>query len=201
MDKKALQQLQDTDETLEVVRDGVDQLSKPFFREGGLLYQKWEPRDKGEPKPLSQLVLPKECRQKLAHSSKCLELAHSIPLAGHLGRKKTYACLAQRFYWPSMREDVAEFSRSCEACQKFSQHKPARVPMVPLPVVDELFSRVAMDLVGLLARSRSGNRYVLVMCDYVARYPETVLLQNIDAETIVEELVKISREWGFPKRF
>ena len=73
MDKKTLQQLQETDETLKVIRDGVDQSSKPFFREGGLLYRKWERRHKGEPEPLSQLVLPKECQQK------ALKLAHFIP--------------------------------------------------------------------------------------------------------------------------
>ena len=193
VDKKTLQRLQETNETLEVVRDGVDQPSKPFFREGGLLYRKWEPRDKGEPEPLSQLVLPKECRQK------ALELAHSIPLAGHLGRKKTYARLTQRFYWPSMLQDVAEFCQSCEACQKFCQRKPARVPMVPLTVVDEPFSRVAMDLVGPLPRSCSGNHYVLVMCNYATRYPEAVPLRNIDAETIAEELVKIFARVGIPQ--
>ena len=90
-----------------------------------------------------------------------------------------------------MRQDVAEYCRSCGACQKFSQRKPAHVPMVPLPVVDEPFSRVAMDLVGPLPRSRSGNSYVLVMCNYGTRYPEAVQLRNIDAETIAEELVKI----------
>ena len=134
-----------------------------------------------------------ECRQK------ALGLAHSIPLAEHLGRKKTHTRLAQRFYWPSMRQDVAEFCRSCGACQKFSQRKPARVPMVPLPVVDEPFSRVTMDLVGPFPRSRSGNRYVLVMCDYATRYPEAVPLRNIDAETIAEELVKIFARVGIPQ--
>ena len=193
VNKKALQQMQETDETLEVARDGVNQPTKPFFKEEDLLYWKWETRDKEETEPVTQLVLPKECRQK------ALGLAHSIPLAGHLGRKKTYARLAQRFYWPSMRQDVAEFCRRCGACQKFSQRKPARVPMIPLPVVDEPFSRVAMDLVGPLPRSRSGNRYVLVMCDYATRYPEAVPLRNIDAEMIAEELVKIFARMGIPQ--
>ena len=83
LNKKELQQMQETDDTLEVARDGVDQPSKPFFKEEGLLYRKWEPRDKGEAEPVIHLVLPKGCRQK------ALGLAHSIPLAGHLGRKRT----------------------------------------------------------------------------------------------------------------
>ena len=36
-----------------------------------------------------------------------------------------------------------------------------------------------MDIVGPLSRSRSGNKYVLVVCDYGTRYPEAVPLWNI----------------------
>ena len=68
--------------------------------------------------------------------------------------------------------------------------------MVPLPVVDIPFGRMAMDLVGPLPRSRSGNRYVLVLCDYATRYPEAIPLRHIDAEMIAEELVQIfARVW------
>ena len=45
VNKKAMQQMQEIDETLEVAREGVVQPSKPFFKEEGLLYRKWEPRD------------------------------------------------------------------------------------------------------------------------------------------------------------
>ena len=71
--------------------------------------------------------------------------------------------------------------------------------MVPLPVVNVPFSRVAMDLVGSLPRSRLGNRYVLVLCDYATRYPEAVPLRNIDAETIAEELIQIFARVGLPQ--
>ena len=48
-----------------------------------------------------------------------------------------------------------------------------------------------MDIVGPLPRSRSGNQYILVVCDYATRYPEAVPLRSIDAETITEELMKL----------
>ena len=53
------------------------------------------------------------------------------------------------------------------------------------------FICVAMDIVGPFPRSHSGNRYVLVLCDYSTRYPEAVPLKNVDAETVAEELVTI----------
>ena len=52
---------------------------------------------------------------------------------------------------------------------------------------------------GPLPRSHSGNQYVLVLCDYTTRYPEVVPLQNIDAETIAEELVKVFTRVGIPR--
>ena len=56
-----------------------------------------------------------------------------------------------------------------------------------------------MDIVGPLPRSRSGNRFVLVVCDYATRYPEAVALRSIDAERIAEELVNIFARVGIPK--
>lgn len=63
-------------------------------------------------------------------------------------------------------------------------------PLIPLPVIEEPFSRIAMDIVGPLPRSRSGNRYILVICDYATHYPEAIPLRAIDAEHIAEELLK-----------
>ena len=55
-----------------------------------------------------------------------------------------------------------------------------------------------MDIVGPLPRSRSGNRYVLVICDYATRYPEAVAMRTIDAENVGEELVKLFARVGIP---
>ena len=77
--------------------------------------------------------------------------------------------------------------------------KVARAPLIPLPIISQPFSRIAMDIVGPLLRSQHGNRYVLVVCDYATRYPEAVALKNIDAGTIAEELVTIFSRVGIPQ--
>ena len=197
--RRDLQQMQESDHSLEVVRKMVSDASEPsaprVFWEGGLLYRQGKPRgaSKLEESGVAQLVLPKDCRRRV------LELAHTVPLAGHLGKKKTLARVSRRFYWPTMHKDVADFCRSCGTCQKFQRRKVPRAPLIPLPVIDEPFSRVAMDIVGPLPRSCSGNRYVLVLCDYSTRYPEAIPLRAIDAETIALELVKIFSRVGIPQ--
>ena len=138
IDCEGMRGMQEGDDTLSTVRELTGENSGPFCLKSGLLYRKWVPS--GGQESVMQLVLPKSCR------SKALELPHSIPLAGHLGRKKTLARLAQRFYWPAMHQDVAHWCRSCQNCQKNGHRKPARAPMVPLPVVEEPFSRMAMDI-------------------------------------------------------
>jgi len=70
--------------------------------------------------------------------------------------------------------------------------------MVPLPIIQEPFQRIAMDIVGPLPRSHSGKKYVQVVCDYATRYPEAIPLHLIDAEHIAEELVKLFAWVGVP---
>jgi len=51
---------------------------------------------------------------------------------------------------------------------------------------------------GPLPRSRSGNKYILVVCDYATRYPEVIPFWSIDAEHVAEELVKLLARVGVP---
>ena len=74
-----------------------------------------------------------------------------------------------------------------------------KAPMIPLPIIAEPFSRMAMDIVGPLPKSRAGNKYLLVLCDYATRYPEAVPLKNIDAEHVAEELINVFARVGVPQ--
>ena len=191
-----MKMLQATDPTLRDVRLAVkEQESKGgvgFFSRDSLLYRRWKPRgDRDE--GLEQLVLPKSCRKTV------LEVAHSVPLGGHLGRNKTTSQILQRFYWPTMYQDIAKFCRTCEVCQKTCNKGIKTAPLIPLPVISQPFERIAMDIVGPLPKSNHGNRFVLVICDYATRYPEAVPLRYIDAASVAEELLKLFSRVGVPK--
>ena len=194
-----LKKLQASDKTLEAANKAADEganlvAGRGFFRREGLLYRRWTPRSiRGEEQVVEQLVLPKACRDQV------FNIAHSIPLAGHLGRGKTAKRILQRFYWPTLFRDVAQYCRSCPECQKACSQGVSRVPMIPLPIVGVPFERMAMDIVGPLPRSRAGHRYILVICDYATRYPDAIPLKSIDAEHIAEELVKVFSRVGIPQ--
>ena len=112
---------------------------------------------------VDQLVLPSHCHKTI------LSLAHEIPLAGHLGQKKTAERILQGFYWPTLFQDVRKVCKACPECQRIASGKTVQAPMIPLPIIEEPFQHIAMNIVGPLPRSHQGYRYILVICDYATR--------------------------------
>lgn len=56
-----------------------------------------------------------------------------------------------------------------------------------------------MDIIGPLPRTKSGNKYILTICDYATRYPEAIPLPSTEAERIAKELVIMFSRMGIPK--
>ena len=192
--------LQDKDTSLQRIReiaDGVPSAAagEEYFRREGLVYRLYRPpgADDDDARTFEQLVLPTVCRKAV------LQLAHDIPMAGHLGKKKTGDRVLQRFYWPGVFRDVEDHCRTCEQCQKTSSKNVKKAPLLPLPIMDEPFKRIAMDIVGPLPRSSTGKRFILVICDYATRYPEAIALRNIDANTVAEGLLQFFARVGVPE--
>uniref|UniRef100_K7EX43 Gypsy retrotransposon integrase-like protein 1 n=1 Tax=Pelodiscus sinensis TaxID=13735 RepID=K7EX43_PELSI len=142
---------------------------------------------------VTQLLVPARFRRRV------LDLAHANPWAGHLGREKTLQRITQRFFWPGIYKEVRDFCESCPDCQKTGQGGVPKAPLVPLPVVEVPFDRVALDLVGPLERSRRGHQYIMVIIDYATRYPEAVPLKNTTASTLAQELVQVFSRVGIPR--
>ena len=61
-----------------------------------------------------QLLVPKAGREQLFLSY------HASLFGGHLGRTRTLARLADRFYWTGMADDVKDWLSQCVACMKRS---------------------------------------------------------------------------------
>ena len=89
--------------------------------EDGLLFQRWLPRGEDGIK-YRQIVLPKQYR------STVLQIAHSIPLAVHLGRDKTCQRILCRFYWPMLSRDVHNMSRAVQSARKHQAGGGTRHP-------------------------------------------------------------------------
>ena len=193
---KEMKQLQAQDPTLRDVRISIEESEAQegigFFSKEGLLCRQWIPRRR-EGTKVEQLVLPKCCR------SAVIQIAHSIPLGGHLDKTKTTDRILQRFYWPTMHRDIENFCKACAVCQKMSTKGVRKAPLRSLPIISQPFERIAMDVVGPLLKSSCGNRFILVICDYATRYPEAVPMRSVDAASVAEELMKLFSRVGVPK--
>ena len=169
-----------------------------FYKKSGILMRKWRrataPSDE-EWQVSHQIVVPKCLRNDV------LSLAHSSPLAGHLGVNKTYRKVLSHFYWPGLKGDVVKYCRSCHTCQVVGKpnQKPNSAPLKPILAIEEPFSRVLIDCVGPLPITKSGNKYLLSIMCVTTRFPEAVPVRNIKTPTIIKALMKFFTFVGLPR--
>ncbi len=192
LSRSAVVQEQRQDPTLSLLRETAAcyqesrDMAEGFFLKEDLLMRKWRPPDRPATEDWSvceQIVLPQ------SYWKEVLQLAHETPLAGHLGTRKAQAKIMRHFHWPQLHKDVVAFCRSCHACQVVGKPNQ-KIPIAPLthiPVVEEPFSRVIIDCVGPLPRTREGNEFLLTIMDVTTRFPEAIPLRNIKACTVIDD--------------
>ena len=164
-----------------------------FYQKDGLIYQHWHPWRATADSVRSCLVLPEKCRALV------LRIAHDVPTGGHLGITKTKDRILQRYYWPGAFQDITEYCKTCEVCQRSRGRRPARAPMLPMPLIQKPFTRIAMDLIGPLPKTKRGNQYILTICDYATRYPEAIPLSSTEAPKIAKELILLFSRVRIPE--
>lgn len=141
-----------------------------------------------------QIIVPSCYRKEI------LSLAHDY-IGGHLGINKTYNKILQHFYWPKLKKYVTAYCNSCHTCQLSGKpNQPIKpFPLQPIPVVEEPFSKILIDCVGPLPKSRSGNQSILTIMCTSTRYPEAIPSRNITSKTVVKALTKFFTQFGVPK--
>ena len=169
-----------------------------YYTKNGVLMRKWRPPDvpaDDEWTVSHQVVVPRSYRSEI------LNMAHETPMSGHLGVNKTYNKILNHFFWPGIKADVSRHCKSCHTCQmvgKPNQTIP-KSPLQPIPAFEEPFSRIIIDCVGPLPKTRSGSEYLLTIMCASTRFPEAIPLRNIKTKTIVKALIKFFTFVGLPK--
>uniref|UniRef100_A0AAY4AYL3 Gypsy retrotransposon integrase-like protein 1 n=1 Tax=Denticeps clupeoides TaxID=299321 RepID=A0AAY4AYL3_9TELE len=171
--------------------------SVAFFWDKGILMRKWNPPTADDVgwNSVYQVVVPLKFR------SQVLCLGHDNVMSGHLGVTKTYNRILRHFFWPGLKSDVAQYCRSCHVCQlagKTNQSIPP-APLCPVPVLTEPFSKIILDCVGPLPRTKTGFKYLLTIMCSATRFPEAVPLRSLKAKNIVRALVTFFSTFGLPK--
>ena len=97
-----------------------------------------------------------------------LRIYHDSIAAGHPGRDQTYENIAKWYWWPGMREWIAQYVKGCEPCQqnKILTHR-AKVPLYQINVPSEAqpFQVITMDLITQLPKC-DGFDAILTILDH-----------------------------------
>jgi len=77
--------------------------------------------------------------------------------------------------------------------------KPRRVPLYPIPVLEEAFSQIMIDIVGPLLKTSSGLSYILTVMCTGTRYVRAFPLRNCTARAVAKALLSFFTQYGFAK--
>lgn len=128
---------------------------------------------------------------------KIIEQMHGL---GHFGIMRTASLVQERYYWGGIYQQVKSHISNCHVCKlqnaKFS--KPPELITVPVP--DQMFQKIGIDILGPLPESRSGNRYAIVAMDYLSKWPEVAPLPNKTAKLVADFFFRdIVCRYGCPR--
>ena len=163
-----------------------------------VLYHLYQPRSKGLPKSkrvIKQLAVPRVLRDDTLRS-----YHDSLLGGGHQGFERTYCIIRMKYFWPRMYSDIETYVRSCEACQSSKRDVHGKkAPLKPMPVED-VFSRLHMDILGPLTTSKEGYKYTLLIVDSFSKWPEAFPLKTQEATEIANVLYKeVFTRYGAPR--
>jgi len=107
-----------------------------------------------------------------------MEAEHDSKIAGHFGTYKTIGMVRANLYWPKMDENITEYVRSCDVCQrnnvvrhkKFGLLEPLEVPMRPL-------TAISMDFIVGLPKS-NGYTKIWVIIDRFSKMAHFISLRT-----------------------
>lgn len=123
-------------------RDKLASESNQFIFLDNTLYHFYQPRSKkvSRIQPIfKQLAIPRCLREDVLRS-----YHDSIAGGAHLGIDRTYRAIQLKYFWPKMYQNVADYVRSCDACQRAKKNTNLpKAPLVNMPVEDT-FTRLHM---------------------------------------------------------
>ncbi|GJR43170.1 reverse transcriptase domain-containing protein [Tanacetum coccineum] len=128
-----------------------------------------------------------------------LKACHEGPTRGHHSAN----LIAQKvfdvgFFWPTIYQDAHTMIKSCDTCQR--QGKISQRDEMPQNAIQvcEIFDLWGIDFMGPFLSSR-GNKYILVVVDYLSKWVEAKALPTNDARVVVKFLKSLFARFETPR--
>ena len=137
-----------------------------------------------------RFLVPQSWRTRIFEGIHCLS---------HPSGKATLAIISRSFVWEGMHRDVLTWAKACQICARSKVSRHTRQPVQPIPVPQNRFEHVHIDVVGPFPRDQ-GMKYLLTMVDRTTRWPEVVAIEDTTADTILQAFHRVwIARFGIPK--
>ena len=189
-DMEDLRKCQEEDTFVQTIRKNIKK-HKQYVIEDGILLRRQK-----TPLPSVPFVPAGRMRADI------LKIYHDTPGNGaHFGRDKTTRKIQERYYWPTMMEDIRNHINSCLPCAQ-NNHRRQKPPgkLKPIPPPEGIWKLLCMDFHGpITPTSRRGNRYIISLTDVLSKFVITKAVRDCTATTAVNFLVEdVILKYGTP---
>jgi hypothetical protein len=99
-----------------------------------------------------------------------------------------------------MQEDVIQFIRNCEVCQKVKQGKNLKLKLKIRDTQRETWETIYLDVLGLLSASEESHKYILSCQDNLSKYLIAIPLREQTVEEVSEKFLEnVLLLYGLPQ--
>lgn len=84
---------------------------------------------------------------------------HGGGLGGYFGRDKTLSLVAERYFWPTIRQDVYRHVERCHICQVSKRQQQNIGLYTPLRICTSPWEEVSMDCFGFASDGKGSGFY------------------------------------------
>ena len=125
---------------------------------------------------------------------------HDTPWVGQNGWQRTYALLKREYYWPNLRDDAIQFTKTYLICQQNKVERNKIVGLLePLPVPSRPWKSVSLDFITHLPKVGEIES-ILVIIDRFSKYATFIPTRKSCSAKATEQLFfrYVVKLWGIP---
>ena len=100
-----------------------------------------------------QLVVPKALVQDI------MEANHNPVYIGHSGMNRTFDLISLRYWWPSMRQSIERYVKSCDSCQRRKENREFVAPLGNTEKPSVPFAVTHMNVTGPYPVTQAGTNF------------------------------------------
>ena len=119
-------------------------------------------------------------------------------MASHRGCESTYQKLSERFFWHGMVNEVKNYIKNCENCQRQSNTFKNIFPQLQsIPVPTDVMKQIGIDICKL--PEVDGYRHLNVCIDYFSKWSEAKATKDKRAPAVAQFIYDIICRHGCVK--